>query len=382
MFVVVASLALGALPAAGAAPASNADLERQKLEQEVAKLKAENDAPLREIGGVAAVVGVLTAMVAVGGLLVAWRSQRAERERDRGQRKAAARAELEQRERERKQRAEAALASAEQRERERLQREEADFAALSSQLAAEQAGLRASGAAGMEAFLIPARAGYRDRLLRLLAGLLKVTPEDPTRDMMVRLLGRLLHAHSIALRQRREASELDLSWTYLRRADLDRAYLPNVRLTGADLRDARLRSAVLNGGAIAGANLAGARLEGAYLRQVTGFEGDAVEQRLDLTRAVLDGAHLTDGDLRWAHCENTSFRGAELQQLDLRHATLIDVHFAGANLSRARFEGARFGGSTLASVLAAADRSGARFDAAVESWLAGDAQAPPLESSA
>lgn len=348
---------LAAPTAAFAVQQTKADLEREKLQQEVDKLKNENSAPLREFGGIAALVAVATAMVGVGGLLIAWRT-------DRNQRKQASDAANKEAQKDREQRSEAARAARDQREKERLQRQEADFADFSTKLASDQPGLRAAGAAGMEAFLLPERAGYRDRLLSLLVALVKLDRREATGLMIARLFARLMEHHSLELRRRAGGGpvKIDLEGSYLCRVDLDRVFLRGSTLAGARLHHATLRSAVLNDCDIAGAELHHTDLTGAFLRQARGLASGDDARPVELLRARVDAARLTSADLRRARCSATSFRDCELQDLDLRNATLEDVSFHGADLRGADFRGATYKGTTLETIVRAANWREATFD--------------------
>jgi hypothetical protein len=104
-----------------------------------------------------------------------------------------------------------------------------------------------------------------------------------------------------------EALVLDLSYTYLRYANLVRAHLE-----GAFLRGAQLKGAGLMGAQLEGAGLMGAQLEGAGLME-----------------AQLEGA-----DLMGAQLEGADLRGAQLERTILRQTDLTKVR----NLTQAQID--------------------------------------------
>jgi hypothetical protein len=110
------------------------------------------------------------------------------------------------------------------------------------------------------------------------------------------------------------------------RLDLTGAVLRGAHLPGANFERAHLSEADLGRANLIGANLEGANLIGAHLE-----------------RANLSGANLKKTNLSGAYLERADLSGANLEQADLRSAHLERVHFYGANfkqanLSRAHLE--------------------------------------------
>ena len=101
----------------------------------------------------------------------------------------------------------------------------------------------------------------------------------------------------------------NLSEAILRSADLREADLTEAILTEADLREVVLGHAILSGAVLAKAVLRGANLNGAVLRE-------AVLKGADLSGAVLNGAVLIGADLT-----EVNFSDADLTAANLRHAT-------------------------------------------------------------
>jgi uncharacterized protein YjbI with pentapeptide repeats len=101
---------------------------------------------------------------------------------------------------------------------------------------------------------------------------------------------------------------LDLRGRDLRKARMDRAFLPaadlrDARLEGANLRNARLEGADLKGARLEGVDSWGARLEGANLE-------DARLEGADLSLSRLEGAYLSSTTLQYAIAQGADFGGA------------------------------------------------------------------------
>ncbi len=99
---------------------------------------------------------------------------------------------------------------------------------------------------------------------------------------------------------------------------------------GADLSDADLRGADLRGADLRGADLRDAHLRGADLR---GADLRGADLRgADLSGADLRGADLSDAALSGAHLRGADLRGADLSGAHLRDAHLRDAHLSDADL--------------------------------------------------
>lgn len=123
----------------------------------------------------------------------------------------------------------------------------------------------------------------------------------------------------------------DLRYAYLEEANLSGSYLKGANLIRAYLRYADLRYAHLEGANLSGSYLKGANLEDANLN-------DAKLEGAYLSGSYLKGANLSGADLRYAYLEDANLSGTNLSGVDLRYANLSD-----ANLSDARGEKAVFG---------------------------------------
>jgi uncharacterized protein YjbI with pentapeptide repeats len=129
----------------------------------------------------------------------------------------------------------------------------------------------------------------------------------------------------------------------LREVNLRRASLWGANLSEADLSGAHLEKADLPNADLSGADLSGAHLE-----------------KADLTRAHLSGANLSDADLGSADLLKTDLRGANLSGAFLWRTSLIETYLSRADLSGAGLWEADLNGAHLSSAnLTNADLSGA-----------------------
>jgi uncharacterized protein YjbI with pentapeptide repeats len=183
----------------------------------------------------------------------------------------------------------------------------------------------------------------------------EIAPGSPPTDVLaaVTVLGRRPQG-------REERGEVNLQFTYLAYANLERLNLSGVNLanaflagaslvqadlTGAIMIDADLSNAYLVGCEMAGANLyrakmtktilGGANLHGANLNRAV------------LTRAHLYGAKLTRAAMAEAELSRANLVEADLTATNLTRANLTDVDMTGAKLSDAVLTGANLRGAKL-----------------------------------
>lgn len=116
----------------------------------------------------------------------------------------------------------------------------------------------------------------------------------------------------------------NLSFSDLKDADLDKADLAKADLREADLRGAKLSRAYCGAASFRGANLKGAELRGTKL-----------------SFAHLKWSNLTGVDLRNAILIRTYLREADLSRADLKEADLLMAYLKKANLSWADLRGAK-----------------------------------------
>ncbi len=133
-------------------------------------------------------------------------------------------------------------------------------------------------------------------------------------------------------------------------------------LQGANLSNANLRSAKLSEGRLEGATLKGAHLEGAELWQARLDGADL--RKAHIKGACLEEAHLEQADLALAGLEDVSLdqahlEGANLRRASLERADLSDANLAGAGLTEAHLAGANLMGAHMkGAVFSRADLEG------------------------
>lgn len=286
------------------------ELELQKLEEQVAQLRRENDPLSLNATNVAALGG----LVALASLLVTLGLQRREFKRQRE-------------------------ADRQQRETESVRRLDEQFASMSADLGSGETGLRLAGSASIETFMKPENRAHRGHLYDLLRGLVKQRHGDVTDMVLARSFASVLRRYlpTLSSGEERQAA-LDLEASNIMRSDLR-----HVDLNGAQLRDS-----CLDASRIGGIVLEGADLSGASLRRVQG-RGESTR----LSGATFDSADLQEADLREARLGGASFRdranliSAKLQSANLKEAAFFDARLQSAHLEGATLIGAQFDGADV-----------------------------------
>lgn len=118
-------------------------------------------------------------------------------------------------------------------------------------------------------------------------------------------------------------------------ANLEGAWLGQVKLRGASLDEAQLRGASLDEAQLQDASLKGAELQGASL------------QGTELQGASLDDAQLQGASLKDAQLQRASLDGAQLQDASLVGAELQGASLEGAELQGALLKGTELQGASL-----------------------------------
>jgi hypothetical protein len=131
------------------------------------------------------------------------------------------------------------------------------------------------------------------------------------------------------------ARGIQLSGVYLTEADLRGVWMPEANLQEAHLQDAILDHADLSNVQADKVDLRGAHLEHANL-------SNAHMDQANLQAAILDASNLAETTLRMANLKNAHLRGA-----DLTGAILLDADVAGADFSDARLENTNLDRSSL-----------------------------------
>lgn len=310
---LLASLLLVALAEPGASIATSADpppnpakerLELQKLGEEVEKLEGENEG--EGFGDfIARFAPLITALVAVAGVIVAVfkqiGDQNTQRAKDREQREAEIR----------------------QRETENDRRLEDRFAAILTELAGEKAPSKASAAAAIVTYLEPRHARFHHQVRLAVLTDLKLEQEEPIRKLLARV-----YVEALRCGQEINAFERDLSRAKLANTDLAHLQLAEADLAFADLRDSNL--------------------SGCDLFRARGH------------KVVLDGARLCADRGKKPRLIEVRFKQASCRATDFSGALLVNAHMKEADLSGAKFYGCRL----QAAHLEGADLSGARFEQA------------------
>jgi uncharacterized protein YjbI with pentapeptide repeats len=311
--VVWMSLAFAPLLGGGPASASAAGgaaterLERQKLREEIAKLQRENEP---EDFGDAFVryAPLLTAIVAVVGVIATLWKQLAEREAERRQRHAETERRLEDR-----------------------------FAAILTELGAEKAAAKASATAAIVTYLEPRHERFHHQVRLAVLTNLKLSQEEPIRKLLARV-----YVESLRTGQEINRFERDLSRAKLANTDLRDLKLAEADLAFADLRDS---------------NLAGCDLFRARGREVT----------LEGARLCADGGQtpsLIEVRFKGAKCHGADFSGATMVNAHLEESDLTEARFYRCRLQGAHFEGADLTGAKFHQ----ADLADARFAGAILDW--------------
>jgi uncharacterized protein YjbI with pentapeptide repeats len=320
--VAAAGLLLGTLflstPLASAAPGQavrspvqlTEQLQQEKLREEIRQLRLENNRQSGArgffstyTGSLTALAGFVTALVAIGGLILTIRQQGQEAIRQRGQ-------EQEQRERDRQ-----------QHETDSRRHLDEQFSTILNGLGAASEAIQAGSAVALMSFLRTEQSAYHHQVR--LATLANLKVEHPS--TVTRILVNVLEE---AFRTTDKLDGLE--------RDLSHAQLPRIDLSGVDLSDCDL----------AFAQLGRANLVGAVLSRASGY-------RVNLDRARCGKTNLEAARLQEGQCVGTSFQEARMVAVHLEDATLTDARFQRANLNAAHLEraelaGAHFEDATLA----------------------------------
>jgi uncharacterized protein YjbI with pentapeptide repeats len=328
---LVRSAAAHAVPPATTLPSKDM-LERQKLRQEVEKLKHDNDAVGGASGFFSRYAAFITALVAVGGLLATFLKQSAEQSAQRRR-------------------------DLDQREVESVRRLEDRFAAILNDLGSTAVPTQAGAASSLVTYLRPEHERFHHQVRVAVLTNLKVDHDEPIRKLLARVYKEALGAGEPA-----DSFERDLS----------RAKLANTDLSGLELREADLGFADLRNSSLVGCDLYRARgievnLDGARVCAVDNRVTSLIEVRFrdarcrgaDFSGTRIINAHFEGADLRGAR-----FFQARLQAAHFEWAKLQGAQFQSANLNDAYFYDAEFDAAALHTIVRAFNWRNAHFD-----WL-------------
>lgn len=340
-------LALGVTPGMAAVdplPEPAQQLERQKLEREIARL--EQDIALNSGGWGRFVQSApfITAIIALLGVFVTVWRQMSESSRQR---------EIDRR----------------QQENEQLRRFDERFHQIIEGLGSEVEAIRAGAAVSILSYLNPEHARFHEQVFLVLMANLKLCHDDITRSLLVRGFEQAIRQKAITIEalnadieEKDEKVILDLS-----HCDLTGARLAAVNLSWADMRESKLCSTHFRKACLQRLNAQGADLTGAQFPQA------------DLRKATFDDAILPDArfsgaDLRWVHfrkadLRRVKFQGAPLQSALFQGADLRGARFEHADLNNAIFKGAKLDRATMKSLVKAYNWRKATFDDGLEEAL-------------
>jgi uncharacterized protein YjbI with pentapeptide repeats len=312
-------------PSTAAAPPTKAQLEVEKLRQEVRQLQIQNDraGSLRET--ILDWAPFVTVLIAVAGVILPIRKE--------------ARAQRNQRKLE-----------LEQRQVEERRRFDDLFAQAVGNLGADNEAVRVSGAVTLDNFLRDGYEPFHEQVYSVLRANLAVDHTKLVNRFILRAFERAIRLHLAAVEREEEAAgPVDLARCRLYRVDLHGLNLDEADLAFATLKEANLR--------------------GSSLVRARGID-------VDLEKAKLSGALLTEvrfngAACKGAHFHNTRLVSAEFRETQTRNADLRSAEFYGARLQGAHFDRADFSGATFDNAnLSDTFFPGARFDeAALRSLL-------------
>jgi len=380
---LVAFAALGTMPVSAQQVTPTPDptvttLEREKLVEEVAKLKQEtarlrnqNEDPWGDWlqNNAVVVSGAIVALIGVFRWFAERRQDRVKRDEDRQE---------DRRKRD------------EDRQEDRVKRDEDRLAAVFDGLGSRDEVARINAAHNLLTFLEPGYERFSTRILYLVVAHLRLqpkseptpeeqpkpepTPQDrqfprqpePSSAPLPPFTQALVTVFKEAYRkvrararpgpvwaQKRLRSDPTRTWLVVRAGSpldmsdiqLPGAYFVDADLSGVWMPNADLRRAILTATDLTGANLTGADLTRANLREAHLEGADLPEAHLE--RADLSQANLEVADLNWADLRGAALSGAHLEGAHLVGAILEGAYFSGASLNGASLNGASLEGAHL-----------------------------------
>jgi len=274
---------------------SQAELETEKLRQEVRKLSIENRDLASSWQKISSYATIITVVVAVIGAFATIWKQISESRQDR-----------------------------EQRETDSRRRMDDKFTSIVKDLGSENPSLQVSAAVSLMTFLREEYTSFHEQVYLVLLANLKVKHE-------VQLNRLLIQAFTKALKLRlerqpvSEAEPLDLTHTNLYRIDLSGLSLPNTDIAFADMQLANLREA--------------------NLFRVRGYQVNL--SKASLTRANMGEARLGEANLSSCHFHETNLVSATMKKANLSGAEFFEAKLQAARLDEANLSGARFERSDL-----------------------------------
>jgi uncharacterized protein YjbI with pentapeptide repeats len=351
-----AGLSAPTLWAAGGGNGKTPNLHRQKLQEEVRQLKLSNDHSSGVEGFFATFAAPLTALAAVGGILLSLRAQRQEQGRQRQQREDDSVRHVEEQARQR-----------DERQAESQRRLDERFAEILVELGSDSEATQAGAAASLLGFLSDENRQFRHQVRLASLANLKIEHTEQIRGLLLKVF-----EEGMRTEESYDAVELDLS-----RAQLQGAQLEALDLTGADLKATDLTKANLVDAKLANAHGSGVQLKDAKL---LGPECSLKNARLPEAQAVrarFSGANLNNAHLERSDLRGAEFKGTRLQAAHLDDAKLQGAKFDGADVNDTYLRGAEFDEAALRSLRRAQNWERAHLSKDEEERLRALTVAPP-----
>jgi len=356
------------------------ELQQQKLEQEIRKLRLENDRAQGALGWLLAVGPFVTVLVGVGTL--AWTLFKQSRDlvearRTSDQQAKQWRDEFSSRQKQEAEKAEQwrqeflrqQQAAEQERHREELRRFDEHLSSLVTNIGSDNQAVRLNATAALSFFVKEEYPDLHCDLLNVIVANLKAAPEPAVGDLLRRHLAktlRMLFADGREL-DSNIGDRLDLTRVDLYRIDLSGLDLRNkvlLDLAFAKLRHANLRDAKINEVKGGEAILDGAHFSRAHMNRARFDKATAVSDRVRFHGTRLVGATFVGAQL-----PNAEFQQARLQSAHFKDAILTGAQFEGADVADADFKGATLDDRAVASLSRAQRWRKAHFEEAVREQL-------------
>jgi uncharacterized protein YjbI with pentapeptide repeats len=308
LLVIVAAVSGPASAAAQPPPTGNpaatrAELENDKLSEEIRKLELENDNQDSKREKVLAFAPFVTALVAVVGVVLPIWTLSRERNRQ---------LELDRQQRERE---------LEQQRIESQRRFDEQFAKAVENLGSDNEAVQTGAAVSLASFLRPEYGIFHEQVFRLLCANLRLQQAEGPGRLLLEGFEQAIRLHLEAAAARGERPTVDLARCVLERVDLSDLQLGGVDIAFANLRDANLTGANLERARGIDADLEGARLS-----------------RANLKEARLHGAKCRGAQFHEATLVSAELRNADLREAEFHRASMQSAHLDDANLEGAKFE--------------------------------------------
>lgn len=269
---------------------SQAELEAEKLRQEVRQLAIENEdlaSPWQKVTSYATIITIIVAVI--GAFATIWK-QIAEQRQQR-----------------------------EQRETESRRRMDDKFTSIVKDLGSENPSLQVSAAVSLMTFLKDEYTSFHEQVYLVLLANLKVKHEVQLNRLLIQAFTRALKLR-LERKPVTEAEPLDLTNTNLYRIDLEGFELPNTDIAFADMQHANLREA--------------------NLFRVKGYQVNLA--KASLTRTNMSEARLAEANLANCHFHETNMVSATMKKANLSGAEFFEAKLQASRLDETNLTGARF----------------------------------------